>query len=132
MKVKPLSRVRPSATPWTAAYQAPPSMGFSRQEYWSGVPSPSLIVSLDKFIPRDLILFVTMVNEIDSLFFHFDFPLLVYRNASDFCVLTLYPATLLNSLINSSNFLILSLGFSMYSISHLQTVKALLFVDMQS
>ena len=31
-------------TPWTAAYQAPPSMGFSRQEYWSGVPSPSLPV----------------------------------------------------------------------------------------
>ena len=41
MKVKSLSRVRPSATPWTAAYQAPPSMGFSRQEYWSGVPLPS-------------------------------------------------------------------------------------------
>ena len=39
-KVKSLSRVRPLATPWTAAYQAPPSMGFSRQEYWSGVPSP--------------------------------------------------------------------------------------------
>ena len=38
VKVKSLSRVRPSATPWTAAYQAPPSMGFSRQEYWSGVP----------------------------------------------------------------------------------------------
>ena len=35
------SRVRLSATPWTAAYQAPPSMGFSRQEYWSGVPLPS-------------------------------------------------------------------------------------------
>ena len=34
-----------SATPWTAAYQAPPSMGFSRQEYWSGVPLPSLSVS---------------------------------------------------------------------------------------
>ena len=31
-------------TPWTAAYQAPPPMGFSRQEYWSGVPSPSLIL----------------------------------------------------------------------------------------
>ena len=41
VKVKSLSHVRPSATPWTAAHQAPPSMGFSRQEYWSGVPSPS-------------------------------------------------------------------------------------------
>ena len=39
--MKSLSRVRPSATPWTAAYQAPLSMGFSRQEYWSGVPLPS-------------------------------------------------------------------------------------------
>ena len=38
---KSLSRVQPSATPWTAAYQAPPSMGFSRQESWSGVPLPS-------------------------------------------------------------------------------------------
>ena len=35
------SRVRLLATPWTAVYQAPPSMGFSRQEYWSGVPLPS-------------------------------------------------------------------------------------------
>ena len=42
VKVKSLSRVRLSATPWTIAYQAPPSMGFSRQEYWSGVPLPSL------------------------------------------------------------------------------------------
>ena len=41
VKVKSLSRVRLLVTPWTAAYQAPPSMGFSRQEYWSGVPSPS-------------------------------------------------------------------------------------------
>ena len=38
MKVKSLSRVRPSVTPWTAAFQTTPSMGFSRQEYWSGVP----------------------------------------------------------------------------------------------
>ena len=43
MKVKTLSHVRLLATPWTADYQAPPSMGFSRQEYWSGVPSPSLL-----------------------------------------------------------------------------------------
>ena len=41
LKVKSLSRVRLVATPWTAGYQAPPSMGFSRQEYWSGVPLPS-------------------------------------------------------------------------------------------
>ena len=41
VKVKSLSRVRPLATPWTAAYQAPPSMGVSRQEYWSGLPLPS-------------------------------------------------------------------------------------------
>ena len=41
VKVKSLSRVRLFVTPWTAAYRAPPSMGFSRQEYWSGVPSPS-------------------------------------------------------------------------------------------
>ena len=41
VKVKSLSRAGLLATPWTAAYQAPPSMGVSRQEYWSGVPSPS-------------------------------------------------------------------------------------------
>ena len=41
VKVKSLSGIWPSVTPWTAAFQAPPSMGFSRQEYWSGVPLPS-------------------------------------------------------------------------------------------
>ena len=41
VKVKSLSRVRLLATQWTAAYQAPPSKGFSRQEYWSGLPLPS-------------------------------------------------------------------------------------------
>ena len=41
VKVKSFSHVWPLATPWTTAYQAPLSMGFSRQEYWSGVPLPS-------------------------------------------------------------------------------------------
>ena len=41
LKLNLLSRVRLLATPWTVAHQAPPSMGFSRQEYWSGLPFPS-------------------------------------------------------------------------------------------
>ena len=45
VKVKLLSRARLLATPWTAAYQAPPSMGFSRQEYWSGVPLSPLRIT---------------------------------------------------------------------------------------
>ena len=40
-EVKSLSRVRLFVTPWTVAYRAPPSMGFPRQEYWSGLPFPS-------------------------------------------------------------------------------------------
>ena len=49
VKVKSLSRVWLLATPWTAAYQAPLSMGFSRQEYWSGVPLPSLRVKASSY-----------------------------------------------------------------------------------
>ena len=41
VKVKLFSRIRLFATPWSVAYQASPSMGFSRQEYWSGLPFPS-------------------------------------------------------------------------------------------
>ena len=48
--MKSLSHVRLFTTPWSAAYQAPPSMGFSRQEYWSGVPLPSSKILKDVFI----------------------------------------------------------------------------------
>jgi len=54
VKVKLLSCVRLLATPWTAAYQAPPSMGFSRQEYWSGVPLlPRFIASVSVAFSRN-------------------------------------------------------------------------------
>jgi len=47
VKVKSLSRIRLLATPWTAPHQIPPSMGFSRQEYWSGVPLYNYTIYLD-------------------------------------------------------------------------------------
>ena len=70
-------------------------------------------VSLGRYIPKYFILFVAMVNGIVSLISLCVLSLLVYKNARDFCVLILYPATLLYSLISYSNFLVDSLGFSM-------------------
>ena len=60
VKVKSLNRVRLLATPWTATHQAPPSMGFSRQEYWSGVPlhsprgslRPEIFIRLSTVLPK--------------------------------------------------------------------------------
>ena len=56
MKVKSESEVTQSCptlvTPWTVAYQAPPSMGFSRQKYWSGVPLPSPVKGLLLLLSR--------------------------------------------------------------------------------
>ena len=71
-------------------------------------------VSLGRYIPKYFVLFVAMVNGIVSLISLSVFSLLVYKNAIDFCVLILYPATLLYSLISSSNFLVESLRFSMF------------------
>ena len=57
VKVKSLSRVRLLVTPWTAAHQGPPSIGFSRQEHWSGVPLPSPMTSLGSILKsRDITL----------------------------------------------------------------------------
>ena len=57
MKVKSESEVAQSCltllTPWTAAYQAPPSMGFARQEYWSGLPLPSPVTLINKYKTSD-------------------------------------------------------------------------------
>ena len=65
MNVKSLSCVRLFATPWTTAYQAPLSMGFSRQEYWSGVPLPSPKESVIKLkIKRSESLFVRTMKEL--------------------------------------------------------------------
>ena len=62
MKVKSLSRVQLLATLWTAAYQAPPSMGFSRQEYWSGVPLPSLTYDYKKLYILDVSVCICIKN----------------------------------------------------------------------
>ena len=64
MKVKSLSHVQLLATPWTAAYQAPLSMGFSRQEYWSRVPLLSLLVSAAA--AKSLQLCLTLCDPIDG------------------------------------------------------------------
>ena len=74
MKVKSLSRVRLLATPWTAAYQAPPSMGFSRQEYWSGVPLPSLMTNLDGILKSRDITLPKKVHLVKAMFF----PMVMY------------------------------------------------------
>ena len=70
MKVKSESEATQScptlATPWTAAYQTPPSMGFSRQEYWSGVPSPSLLSVATTVLIR-VILVARDKNSLQSL-----------------------------------------------------------------
>ena len=59
MKVKSLSHVRLVATPWTAAHQAPPSMGFFRQEYWSGVPLPSPKYLMNEGINEEMPIFMS-------------------------------------------------------------------------
>ena len=70
VKVKSLSCVRLFATPWTAAHQAPPSVGFSRQKYWSGVPSPSpsIIYTCNSF---HIYIFMSMIKFFNVIWFHY-------------------------------------------------------------
>ena len=73
-KVKSLSRVQLLVTPWTAAHQAPPSMGFSRQEYWSGVPLPSPMTNLDSILKSRDITLPTKVRLVKAMVF----PVVMY------------------------------------------------------
>ena len=66
-KVKSLSRVQLLATPWTAAHHAPPSMGFSKQEYWSGVPLPIVYSWWFRYSLRQPRLSVVLLNSFVSL-----------------------------------------------------------------
>ena len=74
VKVKSLSHVQLLATPWTAAYQALPSIGFSRQEYWSGVPLPSPMTSLDSVLKSRDITLLTKVHIVKAMVF----PVVMY------------------------------------------------------
>ena len=74
MKVKSLSHVRLLAIPWTSAYQASPTMGFSRQEYWSGVPSSSPMINLYSILKSRDITLPIKVHLVRAMVF----PVVVY------------------------------------------------------
>ena len=70
MKLKSLGRILLLATPWTGAHQAPPSIGFSRQEYWSGVPLPSPIaLTRQTFISKVMSLLFYTLSRFVIVFF---------------------------------------------------------------
>ena len=71
---KSLGHVRLSATLWTAAYQAPLSMGFSRQEYWSGLPLPFPMTNLDSILKSSIITLPTKVCLVKAMVF----PVVMY------------------------------------------------------
>ena len=72
--VQSLSRVRLFVTPWTVAHQAPWSMGFSRHEYWSGLPFPSPMTNLDSILKSRDITLPTKVHLVKAMVF----PVVMY------------------------------------------------------
>ena len=118
VKGKSLSHVRLFETPWTAAFQAPPSMGFSRQEYWSGVPLPSPTILLNWFIRFDTY-FVDSIsfyicNHVISKLIHFicSFPIWMLFIFLGLIRLARTSSTVLNT-SNTSNLLLLLRGKSL-------------------
>ena len=104
MKVKSLSQVRLLVTPWTTAYQAPPSMGFSRQEYWSGVPLPSPLYNIV------IQYFYTFQND------HYNVSsssvtIQIYYIITNFCTLYILPPS---SLLNKGCFIYLFFDFLLF------------------
>ena len=102
VKGKSFSRVRLLATPWTAAHQAPPSMGFSRQEYWSGVPLPSPL------------LYYIMVKS-ETLSFNVSVAALLFTYYSGSCLYQLQNHTLIISLCDYLWFSVSNVGFLIWS-----------------
>ena len=105
VKVKLFSCVRLCATPWTAAYQAPPSMGFSRQEYWSGVPLPSSLSHLHQIkkliltVTRQVVLMYLLMAQhhfCDILAKNAQPHVVMRKNQTDPCWRTLYKISGLN------------------------------------
>ena len=100
VQVKSLSRVWLLATPWTAAHQAPPSMGFSRQEYWSGVPLPSPIMKFSKkkysYSLKIKLLTIVALNQLQLLFLHSPSKALIRGSGSDVCVVIKYSRMINN------------------------------------
>ena len=101
VKVKSLSRVRLFATPWTVAHQASPSMGFSRQEYWSGLPVPSPRDLADSSQPRDR----TQVSRIAGRRFNLwaTIELVMPSNYLILCHPLLFPPSIFSSIRVFSN-----------------------------
>ena len=91
MKVKSESEVSVLATPWTAAYQAPPSMGFSRQECWTGVPLPSPLNMPSYFL---IIFSYSWVKELSTADCNTPFVIYQVSLCTWFCFLAFYSSAI--------------------------------------